>query len=45
MFNDTVQIFRSLGHEPQCGRCGRTIRTIMHETLRGNDADRSKEAR
>jgi bacterioferritin-associated ferredoxin len=27
----TAQIFRGLGHEPQCGRCARTIRKIMAE--------------
>ena len=29
----TAQIFRDLGHEPQCGRCARTIRNIMNEAL------------
>jgi bacterioferritin-associated ferredoxin len=29
----TAQIFRDLGHEPQCGRCVRTIRNIMNEAL------------
>lgn len=27
----TAQIFRGLGHKPQCGRCARTICTIMAE--------------
>ena len=28
----TVQVYRGLGHEPQCGRCARTIRKIMDES-------------
>ena len=27
----TAQVYRGLGHEPQCGRCARTIRNIMDE--------------
>ena len=27
----TAQIYRGLGHEPQCGRCARTIGKIMDE--------------
>jgi bacterioferritin-associated ferredoxin len=25
------QVYRHLGHEPQCGRCVRTIRTMMKD--------------
>jgi bacterioferritin-associated ferredoxin len=28
----TAQVYRGLGHEPQCGRCAHTIRKIMDET-------------
>lgn len=27
----TSEVYRSLGCSPQCGRCARTIRTIMDE--------------
>jgi bacterioferritin-associated ferredoxin len=27
----TAQIYRGLGHEPQCGRCAGSIRKIMDE--------------
>ena len=34
------QVYRSLGHEPQCGRCTQTIRQIMVDlqTARGISA-------
>ena|SRR5437660_3384292 len=32
-----AQIFRGLGHEPQCGPCARTIRKIMDEALPTGD--------
>jgi bacterioferritin-associated ferredoxin len=27
----TAQVYRGLGHEPQCGRCAGSIRKIMDE--------------
>ena len=27
----TSQVYRDLGHQPQCGRCARSIRSIMDE--------------
>jgi bacterioferritin-associated ferredoxin len=40
------QVFRHLGHEPQCGRCARTIRKIMREMRPGSgDAERPGESR
>ncbi len=42
----TAQVFRGLGHQPQCGRCARTIRKIMHEALPGGgDTNRPGRAR
>lgn len=29
----TIEVYRCLGCSPQCGRCARTIRAIMDETL------------
>jgi bacterioferritin-associated ferredoxin len=28
----TAQVYRGLGHQPQCGRCAGSIRRIMDET-------------
>jgi bacterioferritin-associated ferredoxin len=29
----TAQVYRNLGHRPQCGRCAHSIRDIMDEAL------------
>jgi bacterioferritin-associated ferredoxin len=29
--SSTAQVYRGLGHEPQCGRCAGSIRKIMDE--------------
>jgi len=40
----TAQVFRSLGHQPQCGRCARTIHGIMRESaVRDTRAFRIKQ--
>jgi bacterioferritin-associated ferredoxin len=42
----TAQVFRGLGHQPQCGRCARTIRKILRQELPGGgDKDRPGRAR
>jgi bacterioferritin-associated ferredoxin len=32
-----AQVYRRLGHEPQCGRCACTIRQIMDEQRQAAD--------
>jgi len=33
-----AQVYRCLGCSPNCGRCARTIRSIMEEALAGAEA-------
>jgi bacterioferritin-associated ferredoxin len=36
----TGQVYRHLGHEPQCGRCARTIREIIDKAVPGGGNQR-----
>ena len=42
-----AQVYRGLGHEPQCGRCARTIHGIMREcgTLAAINAEQGRQSR
>jgi bacterioferritin-associated ferredoxin len=36
-FASTAQVYRGLGHRPQCGRCAGSIRKIIDEAAAGGE--------
>jgi bacterioferritin-associated ferredoxin len=41
----TARVFQGLGHQPQCGRCARTIPKIMDEVQPAGNTEWPRRAR